>query len=58
MTLVYKKREYEMRRTELYATIHMSENMAVERFEHLVQQINILTAKIVSFKGGLHDKED
>lgn len=57
MKLGDKKREFEEKRMDLYVEL-LSTNtasMSVQRFEYIYRQVHILTAKILSFKGGLYN---
>ena len=60
MKLGDKKSELEARRIELYAELLCTDtaSMSVQRFEHICRQIHILTAKIISFKGGLNNGKE
>lgn len=60
MKLGDKKREFEERRMDLYAELLSTDiaGMSVQRFEHIYRQIHMLTAKILSFKGGLNNGKD
>ena len=45
---------------DLYAELLNTDiaGMSVQRFEHIYRQIHMLTAKILSFKGGLNNGKD
>ena len=60
MKLGDKKSELEARRIERYAELICTDtaSMSVQRFEHICRQIHILTAKIISFKGGLNNGKE
>lgn len=60
MKLGDKKREFKERRMDLWAELLSTDisRMSVQRFEHIYRQIHMLTAKILSFKGGLTNDND
>ena len=55
-----KKREFQERQIDLYAELLSTDtaSMSVLRFEYIYRQIHILTAKILSFKGGLNNGKE
>lgn len=60
MKLGNKKSEFLERQMDIYAELLCTDtaSMSVLRFEHIYRQIHILTAKILSFKGGLNNGKE
>lgn len=60
MKLGDKKREFEERLIDLYTELLCKDtaSVSVQRFEHIYRHIHIITAKILSFKGGLNNGKD
>ena len=54
-----KVSEYRERRLQLYIELHqMDGNASVQRFEHVLRLIHVLTYKIKSFKNSIHYEEE
>ena len=59
MKLGNKKKEFEERRMLLYFELQRrGMSLSCQEFEHVIRQINILTYKIRSFKGGLYNDQE